>query len=143
MAFVFYIEYGYISKYIIPPSTPMETRVCLLCSNELKGRIDKKFCDDQCRTSYNNRLKADTTFMRNVNNLLRKNRRILELLIPTTEGKVKTSRNRLEEKGFNFSYHTHIYNTKVGTTYYFCYEYGYLPLENDYYMLVKRQEERY
>ncbi len=120
----------------------METKVCLQCGNELKGRIDKKFCDDQCRTAYNNRLKSDTTFMRNVNNTLRKNRKVLEELIPTEENKSKASRRRLEDKGFNFSYHTHTYTTKVGTTYYFCYEYGYLPLENDYYMLVKRSEDR-
>jgi Ser-tRNA(Ala) deacylase AlaX len=119
----------------------METKECLQCNNELKGRSDKKFCDDQCRTAFNNKLKSDTTFMRNVNNALRKNRKILEELIPPEEGKTKASRKRLEEKGFNFSYHTHSYTTKLGAIYYFCYEYGTLQLEGDYFMLVKRKDQ--
>jgi hypothetical protein len=114
---------------------------CKQCGGDLKGRIDKKYCDDQCRTAYNNQLKSDTTFMRNINNALRKNRKVLQELIPQEEGKSKATRKRLEEKGFSFAYHTHTYTTKVGAVYYFCYEYGYLPLESDYYMLVKRNEE--
>ena len=31
-------------------------RECLECSTALMGRVDKKFCNDQCRNSYNNRL---------------------------------------------------------------------------------------
>jgi hypothetical protein len=26
----------------------MDTKTCLQCGTELRGRIDKKFCDDQC-----------------------------------------------------------------------------------------------
>lgn len=79
--------------------------------------------------------------MRNVNNLLRKNRKILEHFIPPEETKSKATRKRMEEKGFCFTYHTHTYTTKIGTVYYFCYEYGYLPLENDYFMLVKWMDD--
>jgi hypothetical protein len=115
----------------------METKKCLHCGEVLKGRIDKKFCDDLCRTTYNNQLKSDTRLMRNVNNILRKNRRILADLLSPKENKAKASRLRLEEKGFCFTYHTHTFTKRTGTTYYFCYEYGFLPLENDYFMLVK------
>jgi hypothetical protein len=120
----------------------MEIRSCLQCGTGLRGRIDKKFCDDQCRASYNNRLKSDTTFMRTINSIIRKNRKILEELIPPEEGKTKASRRRLEDKGFNFSYHTHMYTTKTGATYTFCYEFGFLSLEPDSYMLIKRNEEK-
>jgi hypothetical protein len=115
----------------------MDTRTCLQCGSPVKGRIDKKFCDDQCRTAHNNRLKADTHLMRNINNILRKNRKIIDFLIPPDETKSKATRKRLEEKGFSFSYHTHTHVTKAGTTFYFCYEYGYLPLDHNHYMLVK------
>ncbi len=118
-----------------------EPRYCLTCNSELKGRIDKKYCDDQCRANYNNRVNADPRYVREVNCILRKNRRILEQLIPETEGKSKVNFKKLHDKGFNFSYHTHIYTTKTGAVYYFCYEYGYLKLENDYYMLVKRNPD--
>jgi hypothetical protein len=120
----------------------MTKKVCLFCETPLKGRIDKKFCDDQCRTAYNNRIKSDDNFMRNINNILRKNRLILKELVPPQEGKLKVSAQKLMDKGFNFHYHTHLYTTKTGNVYHFCYEYGYLTLEGNYLMLVKRDEER-
>jgi hypothetical protein len=119
----------------------MKSKLCLQCGMELKGRADKKFCDDQCRTVFNNHLKTDTLFMRTINHALRRNHKILEELIPPKEGKAKTTRRKLEEKGFSFAYHTHTYTTKAGATYLFYYEYGILPLEGDYFMLVKRDEE--
>lgn len=44
------------------------------------------------------------------------------------------------DKGFNFDYYTNIYTTKTGNTYFFCYEQGYLPVEEEYYALVIKQE---
>ncbi|MGW8123005.1 hypothetical protein ACV07N_10145 [Roseivirga echinicomitans] len=118
----------------------MEERQCLECGDAMYGRIDKKFCSDQCRNTFNNRQNSDSNnYVRNVHNLLRRNRRILENLNP--DGKSKTTRNRLIEKGFDFNYHTSTYTTKAGATYYFCYEYGYLALEGDAFALVKKLEE--
>ncbi len=48
---------------------------------------------------------------------------------------------RLAEQGFDFRYHTHQYQNKKGQTYHFCYEYGYLPLEGDWVLVVKRGEK--
>lgn len=114
-------------------------KTCLDCGEPVKGRADKKFCNDQCRNNYNNRLNADTsTLMRNINNLLRRNRRILEELLPP-DGKGVVSKKRLTEKGFNPEFHTHTYTTQKGDVYRFCYEYGYLSLDADKCMLVKRE----
>ncbi len=112
---------------------------CLECAEPIKGRADKKFCSDMCRNAYNNKLNSDTTnYVRNVNNILRRNRRVLEELIP--DQTAKSTKAKLIQKGFDFSYYTNAYTTKKGDTYYFCYEYGYLPLKGDYYFLVKRRE---
>ncbi|NJO69734.1 MAG: DUF2116 family Zn-ribbon domain-containing protein [Bacteroidetes bacterium] len=112
---------------------------CLECGEPIKGRIDKKFCSDLCRNSYNNRSNSDSNnYMRSINSILRRNRRILEELNP--EGKIKVTKDKLSTKGFNFNYFTNIYLTKTGNQYYFCYEYGYLALENDSFAIVKRQE---
>lgn len=112
-------------------------KTCLECNDKIVGREDKKFCSDGCRNSYNNKINKDSTnFMRNVNNKLRKNYRILSAL--NVEGKSKTSRAKLLSKGFNFEFFTNILNTKTGNTYYFIYDQGYLALENDYFMLVKK-----
>ena len=68
------------------------TRSCLACGKPVKGRIDKKFCDDYCRAAYNNELKsAANNYIRNVNNALGKNRRILESLLPEGEATAKTN----------------------------------------------------
>ena len=117
----------------------MEKRLCLDCNEELKGRSDKKFCDDQCRSNYNNRQQSESTaFMRQVNSILKRNRRILEELNP--DGKTRLSRKKLLAKGFNFEYFTNIYKTQTGKSYYFCYESGYLQLENEDVLLVRREE---
>ena len=114
-------------------------RTCLECGEKISGRVDKKFCSDSCRNSYNNRINSDANnFVRNVNNILRKNRRILEELNPN--GKAKVHRDKLLSEGFKFSYFTNIYRTKAGKEYHFCYEQGYLELDNDWYALVIRQE---
>jgi len=118
------------------------TRKCLTCSKPLKGRTDKKFCDDYCRNDYNNQLKAgDNNLVRNINNALRKNRRILEALLPVNEEMAKANKDKLLQKEFQFKYNTHTYTNKKGNTYFFCYEYGYLPLENDWFLIVRRREE--
>jgi predicted nucleic acid-binding Zn ribbon protein len=112
-------------------------KACPECGEKIVGRIDKKFCSDYCRNAYNNKMNKDSTnLVRNVNNLLRKNYRILQELNPTD--KTKTTKSKLLAKGFNFEYFTSIYTTKTGTVYYFVYDQGYLPLESDYYALVKR-----
>jgi hypothetical protein len=64
----------------------------------------------------------------------------MEELADNPDGKAKATGGKMKEKGFNFNYFTHVYHTKTGNTYNFCYEYGYLPLDNDYFMVVKRTE---
>lgn len=109
--------------------------ICLECGTRLYGRVDKKFCNDQCRNVYNNKLNRDeTSYMRKVNRSMRKNRRILKELNP--KGKAKVKKKSLESRGFEFKYFTNVYKTKEGKVYYFCYEYGYLPLDNSYFALV-------
>ncbi|QSB27444.1 hypothetical protein [Flavobacterium sp. CLA17] len=113
-------------------------KTCLECSEKIVGREDKKFCSDSCRNAYNNKINKDTNnFMRNVNNKLRKNYRILSEL--NSEGKSKATRDKMLNKGFDFDFFTNILQTKTGDTYYFLYDQGYCSLDNDYFMLVKKE----
>jgi hypothetical protein len=117
----------------------MEIRNCLECDTKLSGRRDQKFCGDYCRNSFNNRLNEDAnSIVRRVNRILRKNRRILYKLNPN--GKKTLDGMSLAEEGFNFHYFTNLYKTQKGYNYYFCYEYGYIKLDNDQYMLVQKQD---
>lgn len=112
-------------------------RSCAECGGPIVGRSDKKYCSDDCRNSHNNRLNSDRrNLVRNINNKLRKNFRILDKINPGE--KTKTTRAKLLDAGFDFNYFTSIYTTKAGTVYYFVYNQGYLPLENDYFAVVKR-----
>jgi len=118
-----------------------QANCCLSCHKPVKGRSDKKFCNDYCRNNYNNNLKASTNnLVRNINNTLGKNRRILESLMKHDEEMVKTTKEKLLQKGFQFKFFTHTYTNKKGTVYFFCYDLGYLPLDHDWYLLVKRKE---
>ncbi|MBR9853147.1 MAG: hypothetical protein GYB37_01020 [Algicola sp.] len=117
----------------------MPERNCLVCEEKLLGRIDQKYCSDHCRNAYNNRLNRDSkNLVRNINNKLRKNYRILDGFT-LREGKTKTTKMRLLDKGFDFEYITNLYTTKKGSTYFFVYDLGYLPLDNDFFMIVKRE----
>ena len=116
-----------------------EERNCPECDKPIFGRIDKKFCSDACRNAHNNRSNSDTNnYVRNVNNVLRKNRRILLDLNP--KGKSKTHRDKLVAKGFRFDYFTNTYVTKAGQEYRYCYEQGYLLLEEGFVLLVEKKE---
>ncbi len=115
----------------------METRACLECGDVVKGRIDKKFCSDYCRNSYNNKVNKDSkNLIRNINNRLRKNYKILSEL--NASGKTKVSRAKLYDRGFDFQLFTSIYTTKKGSTYFYVYDQGYLALENELFLLIKR-----
>ena len=110
---------------------------CLECNEPIQGRIDKKFCSDYCRNTYNNKVNKDSkNLIRNINNRLRKNHRLLTEL--NTTGKTKVPRKKLLDNNFDFNFFTSIYTTKTGNTYYYIYDQGYLALENDYYLLIKK-----
>lgn len=111
----------------------------MFCGEPLKGRADKKFCDDQCRSNFNYQLTRDANnLVRNINRILKKNRLILEKELGKEKMK-KTSRKKLSEKGFDFKFHTHELKTQKNV-YRFCYEFGYLDLDNEFVLIVKNPE---
>lgn len=117
----------------------MTEKKCMSCNRAIKGRSDKKFCDDSCRNNYNNRLNSDSRpVMRNINNILRKNRRILEELLSGREKNILViERKKLVEKGFHFEYFTEqIYNNRK-KEYHYCYDYGYRSINNDKVAAIK------
>ena len=128
-----------IFKWIITTNKirKMETKICLECGESIKGRSDKKFCSDYCRNAYNNKVnKESKNLIRNTNNRLRKNYKILSEL--NSKGKTKITRGKLLDRNFDFQLFTSIYTTKTGNVYYYVYDQGYLKLENEYYLLIKR-----
>ena len=117
----------------------MEERRCLECGEPLRGRADQKFCNDLCRNAYNNKKQGRSTkYMRKINRILKNNHRILEEL--NVDKKTTIPKVRLENQNFNFKFHTHIFTNRNGQNYYFCYNQGYLKLDNNRYLLVKKED---
>ena len=113
---------------------------CEYCDEEIKGRSDKRFCNDDCRNNYHNfKNSLNDAYLRKVNRVLRQNRRILQEINP--EGKGYSTRVRLEDKGFNFNYFTSMRPARDGGYYFYCYEEGYLEIKTDYFLLVRREVE--
>lgn len=116
----------------------MSERKCLECGAKVIGRSDKKFCNDYCRNAYNNKLEVgNKALVRNTNNALKKNYKVLCEL--NSSGKTKILKKTLEEKGFHFNLFTTIYTTKTGNQYFYCYDQGYLLLEKEQVLLVKKE----
>lgn len=115
----------------------MNTKQCLECNRDFFGRADKKFCCDSCRNAFNNKINAEEeSIIKRVNRRLRKNRNILIELNP--KDKTTLTREKLLKKGFDFDYITQVYKTKDGKEYRYCYDQGYLVLEDSYLLLVKK-----
>lgn len=110
---------------------------CPSCGNLIKGRADKKYCNDHCRNAHNNELKRNDLVIRNINNALLRNRRILEDLQNKAGKATPVTRDILEKRRFHFAYITHTITYSPDKTYYYCYDYGYRVLENGLYLVVK------
>lgn len=115
-----------------------ENRYCHHCHHLIRGRTDKKFCNDYCRNSHHNRLNSEgNRYVRNINHCLLRNRRILENFFIARQGITAVSRHTLLGVGFSFRYFTHSSQQRNGQLCHFCYEYGYVLKEKDMVGLVK------
>lgn len=79
---------------------------------------------------------GNNDMIRSVNQILKKNRDILLKL--NHDGKTRISGPELTAAGFDLHYHTHTYQTQKGDCHIFCYEYGYLKLNSNEFLLVLR-----
>lgn len=108
---------------------------CITCGSQVKGRSDKKFCDDYCRNEFHNRRAGrQDEIVRNVNAILKHNRKILEEL---AEAKKTIRVAELAMAGYRFGYCTELKRTVRGTTQFYCYEYGYSPLNSEKVKILK------
>jgi hypothetical protein len=114
-------------------------RNCATCGSQLKGRSDKKFCDDYCRSNFNNQLKAgfiQDPLIKTINKALQKNRKILESLMGESQDTIQVSKEKMLFLGFHFGFITHLQN-RNGETTYCCYDYGYIKVNGGEYLLSR------
>ena len=111
---------------------------CKYCKKPLIGRSDKLFCDNNCRGAYHNsKANENENSIRDINKILRKNQTILRFASP--EGKTTVRKSFLIKHGFNFQYYTNHFKTKNENTYTFCYDYGYMELEDEKVLVINKQ----
>ncbi len=111
-------------------------RICLDCGAKLLGRSDKKFCSDQCRNNYNNRINRDqNNYVRNVHAQLRRNRKIMSDMLE--DGHHRIHRDALFALGYNFTFFTHLVETTDGVRWSYCFEYGFMDEGSGYMELRK------
>lgn len=118
-------------------NTSEGTTNCLFCGESVRGRSDKKYCNDFCRNAHNNKLKTETHHaIRGIELALKKNRKVIKELLGKEDYKI-ISRHKLVQKGFDERYHTHHFASKQGAEYTFCYDYGYREKEDGQVSIVK------
>ncbi|OYU94846.1 MAG: hypothetical protein CFE21_14245 [Bacteroidetes bacterium B1(2017)] len=117
----------------------MEKKCCGFCHQSIVGRPDKKFCDDQCRSAFNNKTNsALNSKMRHINGVLKKNRNILErLYIEKNRARKHIYERKIQELGFIFNFYTHTEELEDGKICYYCYDYGYIPIKQGELAVIK------
>lgn len=87
---------------------------CENCSKELFGRIDKRFCNDNCRNEFNRKKKQQeiqkaNESMPEILKIIKKNYEILLSYGAMDEDtEFVVSKENLQQKGFNFNFFTSI-----------------------------------
>lgn len=117
----------------------MEKKVCLECEEIIRGRSDKKFCSDSCRTSYHNRSNLDKPeVIKFIDFQLKRNRKILKKFYSQfADNKVEIPVKQFTHMGFAFDFYTHK-ETLQSNEFVFCYEYGYNKIDENKVMLIKQ-----
>jgi len=144
--------------------TLTDERTCKDCGAVLgAGREDRQYCDDGCRTNFNNRKRRETQksqvnlpdtvtgaitpvltvpeYITRIQDILLKNRAILETLCDKDKPR-RISLRDLYGKGFNNKYFTSEADpTETGNIYRFCFDYGYCQVDDKLAIVVCRKRE--
>jgi hypothetical protein len=118
--------------------------LCLECRKPLgAGRSDRRFCNEACKTKFHNGQKIfEHAEIKKIENILKRNRRVLKKLLGDEREKV-VSYEKLLKLGFEFAYYTHHRKSVVKKyEYTYCFDYGYRIADDAGYKIVKAYERR-
>jgi endogenous inhibitor of DNA gyrase (YacG/DUF329 family) len=118
---------------------PRITDFCPICGTQLKGRLDKRFCSDTCRSLYfRNKAEERIPVTRNVDAFLHKNWKILsEFHAMIGKRKFFVEQSKLNRKGFHPNYYTTTAVNTQNKMYYFVYDFGWMPFSDKEVMVIK------
>ena len=103
-------------------------RTCPTCETEIRGRPDKKYCSPECKTAshYELRKKKEKLYFK-VDRQLKINRKVLKKY--NSNGKTVLRRDVLHKEGFDPNFFTHFRKTSKGEVYFYCYDFGFLKIQ--------------
>jgi len=111
-------------------------KTCQERGTSIRGRADKKFCSDQCRSTYFHRARPEEyTYVKRINAILRKNWRILCEYPASAKKPIHATELRLQ--GFDFGHFTSCDIDKDGLRRYYCYNKAYIELEDNVYLVIR------
>ena len=131
-------------------------KACLECGQPLgAGRQDRKFCNDICRTAYNNNRRKETPASNSKLPELRENetyssRKVYEILLKNRHTLYyhtlyfgdNIALRDLVGHGFNLKFFTSEYVDEHGFAYRFCFDFGY-RIHNEEVHILERTEETF
>lgn len=113
---------------------------CKICSKNIVGRADKKFCSVRCKNYYHiNLRKVSNQAVADINKILHRNRSILLELLGKHKIQIKINRLIVEQKKFNFKYHTHFHINSHGKTFYYVYDLAWMEFSDDEILIVRKR----
>jgi len=119
-------------------------RKCPNCNELIEGRVGKVFCNNYCKSNYHyeERKNSPATTFSKIDKQLRLNRKLLKHF--NQSGKSTIRKDKILEAGFNPKFFTHYWKNQKGQVYLFCYDVGFLELDENgktKYVLVDYQEQ--
>lgn len=113
-------------------------KLCPVCEAPIRGRIDKIYCSIACKSmaQYEQRQEKETVFLR-VDKQLKTNRKILKKY--NRSGKTIIRRTKIHQEGFDPKYFTHYWKNKNGDVYFFCYDFGFLKIQENQANILKNK----
>ncbi len=112
---------------------------CLVCSKEMKGRSDKKFCSINCKNQFHRDLKEQTnSVVQEIDEILHRNYEIcIKLMKMEKNKKISFPRLTLEKMGFNFNYYTSTYVNSQKKQLHYVYDYAWMEFSSRDIMLYR------
>lgn len=122
----------------------LQKAICEDCGKEIKGRSDKRFCDDTCRNNFNRKKRQAewVSISEEALEIIRTIKRNYQLLKTSDlpEGTMTYQPvNDLLNKGFNPNYFT---STKEidGDLYHFCFEQGFRISDGQIFVIERKEQ---
>ncbi len=113
-------------------------RKCKLCENQVKGRSDKVFCSNKCKSTYHSKLNKVTNIATaRIDTILHRNRSILLEILGKNTRQKKVTRDLLDNKNFHYNYITHYHVNKQGKFVNYVYDFSWMIFSDQEVLIIR------